>query len=117
MDEFGQARGPQVTVSVLSMVQAMRCTRRSGFHFNSPECEVCSVHVTPHEQGLMSTVRAYARGNADAAHHHATLLCEGNDVTAFLAATRTLTDLVFGAGHEMNAFTTQGPTAVTAKNA
>lgn len=90
--EFGDRRGPEIAVAVLSAVQAMRQARRSTFCFNSPDCESCAAHVTPHEQTLMSALRATAGQRHEAAQGHAALLCEGNPVAPLLRALEALTD-------------------------
>ncbi|MEM9198237.1 MAG: hypothetical protein AAGD12_10330 [Pseudomonadota bacterium] len=89
---FGDRRGPEIAVAVLSAVQAMRRARRSTFCFNSPDCDTCAAHVTPHEQTLMSALRATAGQRREAAQGHAALLCEGNPVAPLLRALETLAD-------------------------
>ena len=83
---FGSKAGPNVAVGVLEAVQAMRSTRQSCFVFNSPQCPCCANYVTSHEQSFMSTLRALARRNHEAATAHANLLCEFGDVSDFLSA-------------------------------
>ncbi|MEM1429748.1 MAG: hypothetical protein AAGG09_09840 [Pseudomonadota bacterium] len=92
---FGEERGPEVAVAVLSVVQCMRRARSSVFRFNSPDCPRCALFVTGHEQMLMAAARAAARGRLDAAGAHATLLCEGSDVRKFLKSLETLADKAF----------------------
>lgn len=86
LDVFDHNRAPHVAVAVLTVVQAMRRSRRSTFRFNSPTCPVCSRYLSLSERGLMNTLRASARGQADAAIAHAMLLCEGNDVRPMMVA-------------------------------
>ncbi|MEM0936028.1 MAG: hypothetical protein AAGJ91_09005 [Pseudomonadota bacterium] len=92
VNAFGEARGPDVAVAVLSVVQCMRQARTSVFRFNSHECRRCAAHVSGHEQMLMAAMRAAARGRMDAASGHATLLCEGSDVQKLLRALQLLAE-------------------------
>lgn len=87
---FGDDHGPKLAVAILGVVQAMRRTRWSTFHFNAAECPRCSVFATAHEQQLMAAIRAVLRGRMSAAESHAHLLCEGNDTRAVLRAMETL---------------------------
>jgi len=89
---FDHARGPEVAVATLAMVQTMRRARRSVFRFNAPECPVCAAHVTPQERAMMSALRAAARGRDEAAQAHAAILCEGNNARAFLESVRCLAE-------------------------
>lgn len=92
LSSFGDVRGPEVAVAVLATVQTMRRARHSTFRFNSPECPICSQHVTPHEMALMSALRATARHRVEAARGHVALLCEGNEARPLLKALDTLAD-------------------------
>lgn len=94
LSEFGTARGPDVAVATLGVMQSIRGTRRSSFIFNSADCSVCSMFVTGHERLLMSAVRAVSRGQREAALAHATLLCEGNDAHAVVLAMEVLVDRI-----------------------
>lgn len=87
---FGDERGPDVAVAVLSVVQCMRQARTSVFHFNAWDCPLCAVCVTAHERLLMSSVRAATRRQMDAAQAHAQILCEGGDTDPLLRALRVL---------------------------
>lgn len=93
--DFGSARGPDVAVAALGVMQAIRRTRRSSFLFNCADCSVCSQSVTGHERLLMSAIRAVTRDRRDAALAHATLLCEGNDAEAVILATEVLFDRIY----------------------
>lgn len=89
---FGHARGPEVAVATLAMVQTMRRSRQSVFRFNSPDCPACAARVTPQERAMMSALRAAALDMDDAARAHAAILCEGNDAEDFLRAVGCLAD-------------------------
>jgi len=93
MRDFGDARGPEIAVAVLSAVQAMRGARRSTFRFNAPGCPNCARFVTDQERLLMTALRETARGRPEAAAAHAGLLCEGNDTARLLHALDTLARL------------------------
>ena len=95
LSDFGSARGPDVAVAALGVMQSIRRTRRSNFVFNCADCSVCSTFVTGHERLLMSAVRAVSRGRRDAAMAHATLLCEGNEAKAVVLAIEVLIDRIF----------------------
>ena len=89
---FDHARGPDIAVATLAMVQTMRRARQSTFRFNAPDCPACAAHVTPQERAMMSALRATAQGRDGAARAHAAILCEGNDAADFLRALRCLAD-------------------------
>ncbi|NHB77509.1 hypothetical protein G8O29_12255 [Rhodobacter sp. M37P] len=86
----GDAHGPGLAFDILSVVQALRATRQSCFAFNAAGCPTCSVFVTPVERLLLSVHRMTARGRQDDAQAMASILCEGNDPRALLAAIRLL---------------------------
>jgi len=92
LSSFGDDRGPDVAVAVLSVIQSMRRTRRSVFCFNAADCVGCSRFVTGHERLLMSTMRAVLRGRTEAAQAYATLLCEGNDTRPLIATIEVLAE-------------------------
>ncbi|MEM9047105.1 MAG: hypothetical protein AAGC92_00170 [Pseudomonadota bacterium] len=95
LSRFGDVRGPEIAVAVLAAVQTMRRARLSTFRFNAPDCPVCATYVTPHEQTLMSALRAIARYRYEAAQGHAALLCESNESRPLLNALDTLADRAF----------------------
>jgi len=90
LKRFGDEHGPAVAVAMLGVVQTLRRTRRSDFHFNSPACPRCAAHATGHEQQLMAAIRAIRQGRIAAAEAHVQLLCEGNETCAVLRAMQTL---------------------------
>jgi hypothetical protein len=98
LSDFGDDRGPEAAVAALGVLQSVRRIRRSHFRFNAADCAVCSARVTGHERLLMAALRAVRRGQVDAAHAHATLLCEGNDARPVLRALELLADRAFGDG-------------------
>lgn len=83
---YGEEQGPHVAVAVLGAVQTMRQSRESVFRFNSAACPGCSAYVTDNERLFINTMRAVMRGDAEAANGFAAILCEGNDVRAFIRA-------------------------------
>lgn len=85
-DHRGHIQGPHLAMSVLSVVQTMRQSRWSTFHFNSPACTTCAQFVTRNEQALMRCVRASLNGKQATANAYAVILCEGNDVGKFVYA-------------------------------
>jgi len=111
LKQFGDRRGPAVAVATLGVVQTLRRTRRSDFHFNAPACPRCAAHATGHEQQLMAAIRASAQGRVAAAGAHVQLLCEGNETRAVLRAMQTLVaDACGTASHDAAARVRQGCT-------
>ncbi len=103
LDAFDHDTGPHVAVAVLSVVQTMRQTRKTPFRFNTPGCALCSGYLTVSERVLMNAVRCAATARAEAAHAHASFMCDGNDVRALMRALDALADAAFRTGGEARA--------------
>ncbi|AXI46743.1 hypothetical protein C1J03_12355 [Sulfitobacter sp. SK012] len=83
---FGQFDGPIIAIRLLTALQAMRCTRRSIFGFNAPQCATCSKVLTEHERRFMTAIQSVRRGQNSVAQLEIMLLCEGNETEHVLAA-------------------------------
>lgn len=88
-DLLSAGSGNQILHNVLSFVQAVRCTRQSGFQFSNPHCARCSQRITAHERQFMACITAAKRGDLDKATGHAYLLCEGNDTSLVKSSLRS----------------------------
>ncbi|QPH55606.1 hypothetical protein [Pontivivens ytuae] len=82
--ELPKGASSEVVLELLAMIQAMRCSRRSTFHFNNPSCRGCASVLTEHERQFMTAFTAMRRGEASVAMTSALLLCEGNDANPML---------------------------------
>ena len=74
---FGDQVGPSIAVKLLTAMQAMRCTRRSMFQFNAPDCVRCSEILTEHERRFMAALQAIRFNDLNTAGLEIMLLCEG----------------------------------------
>lgn len=89
---FPPAGSADIAWKTSQMVQAMRCSRRSCFMFNSPTCPGCSKFMTEHERQLMGVLVATRCGRRGEATTHAMLICEGNNTEALMKAAQILSD-------------------------
>lgn len=76
---FGFSTGSQVAANVLCILQAMRQSRQSCFHFQSPSCKCCKKLITPNERSLMNAFKSVRQGSIETAEAHLMILTEGND--------------------------------------
>lgn len=83
-----------IAIAVLDAVQEMRRSRVSMFHFNNPCCDGCARILSEHERHLMSAFVSVRQKKQGTARTSAMMLCEGNDVSGFLAALKHLADLI-----------------------
>ena len=83
---FAQPLAGEVTARALHMVMCMRTSRKSSFCFTNPNCTRCAARVTSNEAQFMSVLKLARHHRPEAMQAHASLLCEGNDVTAYLNA-------------------------------
>lgn len=88
-----QAFGGNAAFKVLSVVQAMRISRVSCFHFNNPGCKGCAAIISEHERQFMNTFMAVRAGRMGSAETHAMILCEGHDTRNFVQEMKALVDL------------------------
>lgn len=91
---FGDRRGSQVAVAILSVLRTMRVSRRDTFVFNSPRCRTCSETLTRDEERLIGTIRSASAGRFGSTEVDAMILCQGNGVDAYVAAVRNLVELI-----------------------
>ncbi|MEO0391223.1 MAG: hypothetical protein AAF218_09830 [Pseudomonadota bacterium] len=85
---FPCADSAETMRAALAVVQEMRTTRRSCFHFTNPRCAACAGRVTADERHLVQMVQHTRRGQTSRAASSAMLLCEGHDTAAVLAAAK-----------------------------
>ena len=76
---FGFSTGSQVATNIMHVLQSMRQSRQSCFHFQSPSCECCKKLITPNERCLMNAVKSVRQGSIETAKAHLLILTEGND--------------------------------------
>ena len=93
---LGSKAGPEFACGVLRMVQAMRCSRKSVFHFSNPDCGHCASTLSGHERLLMHSLWACLKGRPEDAAGLAMLLCEGNDTSDLVAAMTDLAGIMRG---------------------
>lgn len=87
---FAGAHEAEILNNVIWVVDAMRCSRQSGFRFSNPNCSNCAQYLCSDERLLVGTLSAVRRGQKSLAHANALLLCEGNDPVHFLEVTGRL---------------------------
>ena len=76
---FGFSTGSQVASSVLCILQSMRQSRQSCFHFQSPSCSCCKKFITPNERCLMNAFKFLRQGASETVNAYLMILTEGND--------------------------------------
>lgn len=82
--------GPAVLTHTFHTMRSMQRARKSTFRFSNPNCTHCSQILTAQERQFLGVIVEMRRNRLDRAKAHATLLCEGNDVSAFLAESAQL---------------------------
>lgn len=87
---LGQRDGPCLVAGVTALMTAIRRGRNSSFEFSDPVCPGCRATVLPHEEAIMSVVRAGRRDDEAALLGRGLLLLEGNDPALLTAAARRL---------------------------
>ena len=80
----------EVMRKTLAVVQEMRMSRRSCFHFSNPRCKGCSAIVTQDERYLLQMFQHARTGRNSAMASCAMLLCEGNSTDRVIDATLAL---------------------------
>ncbi|WP_350334913.1 hypothetical protein [Coralliovum pocilloporae] len=91
---FGDTFGPAIGMSVMAVLSRMRTARRTGFHFNNPNCKCCRHKVTDHERHLLRVIQCIRRDDRFSAQAAALLVCEGHNTEALLDAVANLTPLL-----------------------
>ncbi|MEM9635127.1 MAG: hypothetical protein AAGA50_27635 [Pseudomonadota bacterium] len=87
---FGPIRGQSIAFALLDALIQMRDARKNLFVFNNPRCEKYRTHITHCERHLLSALQQTKRGRQSAACVDAMILCEGNEMTAFIERLRDL---------------------------
>lgn len=87
---FDYKNGPAIASLVARVLDAVRRSRRSGFHYNSPNCEKCSAILTEHERRLLDALMMVRRGRLERAELELMMLCEGNDTARAMMWIREL---------------------------
>ena len=87
---FDYKNGPAIASLVSRVLDAVRRSRRSGFHYNSPNCEKCSAILTEHERRLLDALMMVRRGRLKRAELELMMLCEGNDTARAMMWIREL---------------------------
>lgn len=87
---LGHSDGPCLVAGVSGLMTAIRRGRNSPFEFSDPVCPTCRMTVLPHEEAIMSVVRAGRRNDETALLGRGLLLLEGNDPALLTAAARRL---------------------------
>ena len=94
MHRLGPEVGSIFATQSLAIVQAMRFSRRSTFHFSNPRCPCCRDKLTEHERNLMDTLIAVRRGNMSGAHLTAMMLCEGHSTDKMIYLMRDFSERI-----------------------
>ncbi len=76
---FGFSTGSQVAANVLCILQTMRLSRQSCFHFQSPSCLCCKKFITPNERCLMNAFKFLRQGASETVNAYLMIVTEGND--------------------------------------
>ncbi|WP_444461760.1 hypothetical protein [Rhodobacter capsulatus] len=85
---WGETRGAIVFADLAQVLSRLRVTRHSPFGFG--RVDGSQPRPTRHEALFLQVARLSHAGHATQAEAVATLLCEGNEVTAYLTAVRRL---------------------------
>jgi len=76
-ERWGSARGPQIAMGLLPVLQSLRGARRGPFDFANPLCETCRTYVTGTEAAFMTMLQAMRRDRSDQARPAVLALTEG----------------------------------------
>jgi hypothetical protein len=74
---WGLARGPQVAMGLLPVLQALRGARRADFEFANPLCLTCRHYATETEAAFLRMVQAMRHDRPDLARPAVLALAEG----------------------------------------
>jgi hypothetical protein len=74
---WGLARGPQVAMGLLPVLQALRSARRADFEFANPLCRTCRHFATDTEAAFLRMVQAMRHDRPDLARPAVLELAEG----------------------------------------
>lgn len=95
---WGEAKGPQIAMGLLSMLQSLRGSRRGDFDFANPLCTTCRAYATGTEADFLRMVQAMRRGRTDLARKAVLALSEGTMEPGLIQAA-----LAFAARHPTEA--------------
>lgn len=76
-ERWGDARGPQIAMGLLPVLQALRRARRGDFDFANPLCVTCRAYVTGTEAAFLTMLHTMRRDRADQARPAVLSLTEG----------------------------------------
>lgn len=91
---WGEARGPQIAMGLLSVLQSLRGARRGDFGFANPLCPECRAHATGTEAAFLRMLQAMRRDRADLAREAVLVVSEGTMAPGLIQAA-----LAFAARH------------------
>ena len=93
---FGRGLGLDIASHCLSLIRAVRQSRRSNFRFSNPACPVCREYVSGHEEVLLRLLMGQLQGKLAAARACAIMICEGHDETDLIQAAGKLSAALNG---------------------
>lgn len=76
-ERWGETRGPQVVLSLLSVINALRQARTDDFRYADPLCPTCRTFVTSDEAAMMLLIQAMRRDDTSTARGAVFTLAEG----------------------------------------
>lgn len=76
-ERWGAARGPQIAMGLLPLLQSLRGARRGAFDFANPLCVTCREYATGTEAAFMQMLQAMRRDRTDLARGAMLILTEG----------------------------------------
>ena len=97
-ERWGEARGPQIAMGLLPVLQALRTARQSDFDFANPLCVTCRAYVTGTESAFMQMVQMMRRDQTKLARAAVHSLTDGTMDPGLIQAA-----LAFAARHPAEA--------------
>lgn len=76
-ERWGAARGPQIAMGLLAVLQTLRGARRGDVEFANPQCLTCRSYATGTEAAFMMMLQAMRRDRTDLARPAVLDLTEG----------------------------------------
>ncbi|WP_333815136.1 hypothetical protein [Tabrizicola sp.] len=104
-ERWGEARGPQIAMGLLSVLQSLRGARRGDFGFANPLCTTCRAYATGTEVAFLQMLQAMRRDRTDLAREAVLTISEGTMEPGLIQAA-----LAFASRHpaEVDAFAFAG---------
>lgn len=84
--EFGSPFSIEIAIALVEVLNSMRLSRKSTFHFNSSACKKCRNRISECERLLFQTVYSMKHKQGSKAYVTALILCEGNDISPLIKA-------------------------------